>query len=60
MNIANNLGYTDTRMVEQRYKHVEPSHEREMIHKLAPDFGLPGDPTGKIAPLAPVRRSAKR
>jgi integrase len=38
--VANNLGHSDTRMVEKHYGHLAPSFEKDVVRKHAPRFGL--------------------
>jgi integrase len=47
--VAQNLGHSDTRMVERHYGHLADSHKREMIRSHAPRFGVADD--GKVAAL---------
>jgi integrase len=49
--IAKNLGHSDTRMVEQHYGHMSPSHVADAIQAGAPKFGF--KPDRKIAALRP-------
>jgi integrase len=38
--VSENLGHTDTRMVEKHYGHLAPSHKRDAIRAGAARFGL--------------------
>jgi integrase len=38
--VAQNLGHSDTRMVEKHYGHLAPSYKAAMIRKTAPKFGF--------------------
>jgi hypothetical protein len=46
---AQNLGHSDTRMVEKHYGHLAPSYVADTIRKSAPRFGFKTDP--KVASL---------
>ena len=37
--VANNLGHTDTNMVEKHYGHLAPSFVVDQVRKFAPRFG---------------------
>jgi integrase len=47
--VAQNLGHTDTRMVEKHYGHLAKSYKREAIRKGAPRFGV--EPDATVRPL---------
>jgi integrase len=47
--VAENLGHTSTRMVEEHYKHLAPSYVGDVINKSAPRFGI--KPDSKVAAL---------
>jgi len=47
--IAQNLGHSDTRMVEKHYGHLAPSYKAEMIRTKAPKFGF--KPDAKVVTL---------
>lgn len=38
--VAQNLGHSDTRMVERHYGHLAPSYKRDVIRANAPKFGI--------------------
>jgi integrase len=38
--VAQNLGHSDTRMVEKHYGHLAPSYRRDVIRANAPQFGI--------------------
>ena len=38
--VSENLGHSDTRMVEKHYGHLAPSHKRDAIRAGAARFGL--------------------
>jgi len=40
MVVAENLGHTDTRMVEKHYGHLAPSFKAKVIREKAPRFGM--------------------
>jgi hypothetical protein len=41
--VAQNLGHSDTRMVERHYGHLAPSYRKQEILKGAPVFGIKPD-----------------
>jgi integrase len=41
--LAENLGHTDTRMVERHYGHLVQSFKDRMIEEHAPKFGIPDE-----------------
>jgi integrase len=43
MVVAQNLGHTSTRMVEQHYGHLAPSYVADAIRENAPRFGIKAD-----------------
>ena len=43
--LAENLGHSDTRMVEKHYGHLSPSFKDQMIEEHAPKFGIAADDT---------------
>jgi integrase len=43
MIVAQNLGHTDTRMVEAHYGHMAKSYVKDALHANAPRFGLKAD-----------------
>jgi integrase len=43
--VAENLGHTDTRMVEKHYGHLTKSFRRTEIQRGAPQFGFVADDT---------------
>lgn len=45
--VAQNLGHSDTRMVEKHYGHLAPSYRRDVIRANAPQFGIA--PEGNVA-----------
>jgi integrase len=47
--VSENLGHTDTRMVEKHYGHLAPSHKRDAITAGAARFGLVA--TSNVRPL---------
>ena len=47
--VAENLGHSDTRMVEKHYGHMSKSHVAEAIRAGAPRFGFKADT--KVAAL---------
>jgi integrase len=49
MIVAQNMGHTDTRMVEKFYGHLAPSFVADAIRKGAPQFGF--TPSKKVVPL---------
>jgi integrase len=49
MVVAQNLGHSDTRMVEKHYGHLAPSYRKNEILKGAPVFGIM--PDGNVAAL---------
>jgi integrase len=48
--VAQNLGHSDTRMVEKHYGHLAPSYKADVIRSMAPKFGFAK--SGKVVPLA--------
>ena len=40
MVLAQNLGHSDTRMVEKHYGHLTDDYKRNMIRETAPTFGI--------------------
>jgi integrase len=53
--VSENLGHTDTRMVEKHYGHLAPSHKRDAIRAGAARFGVVA--ASKVRPLQGVGRS---
>ncbi len=49
MVLAQNLGHSDTRMVERHYGHLDDDYKRDMIRATAPTFGIEID--DKVADL---------
>jgi integrase len=49
MIVAQNLGHTDTRMVEAHYGHMAKSYVKDALHKGAPRFGFKAD--NKVAAI---------
>ncbi len=41
--LAENLGHSDTRMIEKHYGHLSPSFKDQMIEEHAPKFGIAPD-----------------
>jgi len=52
-NVAQQLGHTDTRMVERHYGHLAPSYLAETVRALAPRFGVAKDE--KVVGIEKVR-----
>ncbi|MEM7171870.1 MAG: hypothetical protein AAF530_16990 [Pseudomonadota bacterium] len=48
MVLAQNLGHSDTRMVERHYGHLADKFKTDMIRATAPTFGIE---TGKVVPI---------
>jgi integrase len=57
MMAAENLGHTDTRMVEKHYKHLAPSFITKAIRESAPVYGIT-EPK-KVVPLSGARRAGR-
>ena len=51
MDVARNLGHSDTRMVEKQYGHLAPSYISDAVRTHAPRFGIPSS-----ANVKPLRR----
>ena len=51
--VAQNLGHTDTRMVEKHYAHLAPSYVAQAIRAAAPEWGISS--VSKVAVLTPRR-----
>jgi integrase len=54
MMVAQNLGHTNTKMVEKHYGHLSPSYRAQMIEKM-PSFGFEDD--RKVTTLHPAVRT---
>jgi integrase len=52
--VAQNLGHSDTRMVEKHYGHLAPSYKSDQVRKFAPRFG-PLLEDESITPVSGVR-----
>ena len=51
--VAQNLGHSDTRMVERHYSHLAHSYVAETIRRTAPKFGAIG--ANNVVPIATSR-----
>jgi integrase len=51
--VAQNLGHSDTRMVERHYGHLAQSYVAETIRRTAPTFGASG--ANKVVPMTAMR-----